>query len=301
MDIIRQMKSLTGIGVSREEKLAPPEEFWKKYDAGEFAKPITTYNDPAFKQWEQEVAKLSAQEQIKAVVKKLQELNPEFDGNVTPQFDGQTVVGLQLSSDHVTDISPVRALRQLTSLSCATSNVYARAPLADLGPLAGMKLKSLVCYTTSVRDLSPLVGMPLEKLDCGGAFVTDLKPLRGMPLGELYLGGSTELTDLKPLAGMKLSVLSCYVTKVADLAPLAGMPLKALMFYDTPVTDLAPLERMALETAVLTPAKIRRGIGILRGMPSLHTIGIDYATRFPAVEFWKKYDAGEFGKPATAP
>ena len=39
MNVIRQMKSLKTIGLSWEGKEQfPPDEFWKKYDAGEFNK-----------------------------------------------------------------------------------------------------------------------------------------------------------------------------------------------------------------------------------------------------------------------
>jgi hypothetical protein len=36
---------------------------------------------------------------------------------------------------------------------------------------------------------------------------------------------------------------------------------------------------------------------VIRKMDTLKTIGLNYKTKFPADEFWKKYDAGEFGKP----
>ena len=88
MDAIRRMKSLKTIGLSWEGKEQfPPDEFWKKYDAGEFGKPITTLRDPAFQRWMKDVAALPAEKQVEAVVKKLQELNPGFDGKVTVVMD----------------------------------------------------------------------------------------------------------------------------------------------------------------------------------------------------------------------
>ncbi len=35
---------------------------------------------------------------------------------------------------------------------------------------------------------------------------------------------------------------------------------------------------------------------ILRQTKSLKTIGTDWFRKWPAAEFWKKYDAGEFSK-----
>jgi len=46
-----------------------------------FEKPNATLNDPEFQQWMKEVAALPADEQWKAVARKLQELNPGFEGS----------------------------------------------------------------------------------------------------------------------------------------------------------------------------------------------------------------------------
>src|SRR5258707_1367504 len=97
---------------------------------------------------------------VEEVAKKLQELNPGFDGKVTPKIDFLDVAELQIVVDSVTDISPVRALPRLKSLRCIGSG-KGLAKLADLSPLTGMPLTSLDCYFPHVSDLSPLRGMPL--------------------------------------------------------------------------------------------------------------------------------------------
>jgi hypothetical protein len=46
-----------------------------------------------------------------------------------------------------------------------------------------------------------------------------------------------------------------------------------------------------------TPKNITKGIGLIRRMKSLRIIGPQWEpNQFPPAEFWKKYDAGEFGK-----
>jgi hypothetical protein len=158
--LIRQMKSLKTIGPTWDTNKFPPAEFWKKYDAGEFGKPtsaavpavrkpITTFNDPAFKQWMKEVAALPAEKQVEAVVKKLQELNPGFDGKVagfwgtgTPRIENGVVTGVGFLTDNVTDISPVRALERLRSLSFGNDRNH-RSKFSDLSPLEGMNLTLL--------------------------------------------------------------------------------------------------------------------------------------------------------------
>jgi Leucine-rich repeat (LRR) protein len=109
--------------------------------------------------------------------------------------------------------------------------------------------------------------------------------------------------DLSPLTGMPLKTLSCFTTGVSDLTPLAGMPLQSLTCFDTPVSDLTPLAGMKLTNLRFTPKNITRGLDVVRGMTTLTTLGIDGSynadTLLPPAEFWKKFDAGEFGKPGA--
>ena len=79
---------------------------------------------------------------------------------------------------------------------------------------------------------------------------------------------------------------------------MRGMPLKTLDCSKTQVTDLSPLEGMNLQRLVISPLKIRSGIDAIRAMKSLTTIvNGEYGGRsYSAVEFWKRYDAGEFKK-----
>jgi hypothetical protein len=291
---IRQMKSLKTIATGLADKdQFPPAEFWKKYDAGEFnkptsaavpadRKPITTFNAPAFQRWMKEVAALPAEKQVEAVAKKLQELNPGFDGKVngfwgndTPKIENGVVTGFGICTDNVTDISPVRALERLRSLGLGNDRNH-RSKFSDLSPLKGMPLTTLDCSHTPVSDLSPLQGMSLTSLGCV----------------------STQVSDLSPLKGMRLTGLNCACTQVADLLPLKGMPLTVLWCDNTQVSDLSPLERMNLTVISFTPKNITKGIDLIRQMNSLKTIAVGYEAKdqFPPAEFWKKYDAGEFSK-----
>ena len=82
-----------------------------------------------------------------------------------------------------------------------------------------------------------------------------------------------------------------------------GDPRAAILrieIYGTGVTDLRPLQGMELGEFRFTPKSITQGLNLLRDMPSLKTIGIDSNQAWPAAEFWKRYDKGEF-KVAFAP
>src|SRR5262249_33939229 len=136
--------------------------------------------------WAADVACLPAEKQIEAVSKKLQELNPGFDGRETHAFDeaGEAIIELHFCTDKVTDISPVRALTRLQKLSCKgafSPDAEAPGQLDSLGALDGLKLTWLDCsFNGQLADLGPLKGMPLTDLQCSQTKVSDLSPLKGM-------------------------------------------------------------------------------------------------------------------------
>jgi serine/threonine protein kinase len=257
----------------------------------------------SFEQWLRDVAKLPPEKQVEAVGKKLQELNPGFDGKVTPQIDNGVVTSLKFVTDDVTRLSPVQALTGLQSL-CCNGSAEGKGKLVDLSPLKDMKLTELNCADTKVSDLSPLRAMKLTGLQCFRTPVADLSPLKDMKLTGLNCSG-TKVSDLSPLKDMKPTYLNCIGTPVADLSPLIGMPLSEVWISRTQVRDLAPLRGMPLQTldcssmsvGNLAPLagmplkklycdfKPERDAAILRSIKSLETINGK-----PADEFWKDVD-----------
>jgi hypothetical protein len=274
---MRSLK-IIGIGAAQTEKF-PPAEFRKKYDAGEFGKPAPSpqpspargegarqklaYLGPAFQQWIKATQALPAEQQIEAVSKKLMELNPGFDGKLNGA-EGRPTPRI----DHGV----------VVGFGLHSDGVTDISPVRALTGLMRFNCSKRSTGTDRLSDLSPLAGMDLVSLECAGTAVADLTPLVGMDLTSLTLN-STEVSDLSPLAGMPLLHLTCYRTTVTDLSPLTGMKLKSIRF---------------------TPRNITRGLDVIRRMDSLKEIAFDgapNATLAPA-EFWRRYNAGEFGKPA---
>jgi Leucine-rich repeat (LRR) protein len=266
-EILRSLATLEKIN----EK--PAKDFWKEVDA----------RQAAFEAWRKQVAALPAAKQVEAVAAKLKELNPGFDGKVTPQIAEGVVTELQFLSDKVTDLLPVRALTGLQVLHC--SGTWPRKGiLVDLSPLKGMNLMALHCNDTQVSDLSPLKDMKLTSLGCNGTQVSDLTPLKNMKLRSLNCG-DTNVADLTPLKDMKLTYLYCYNTQVSDLSPLKGMPLMHLSCAGTKVADFSPLKGMPLKELLLD-FKPFRDTGILRSLETLKKIN-----EKPAKDFWKEVEA----------
>ncbi len=102
--------------------------------------------------------------QLREVMAKLKELNPEFDGREMHRFEGGMLTELSFSSAGVKDISPLRVLTDLRKLSCR--GTPQKRTLSDLSPLQGMMLTELDVRDTGVSDLSPLKSMPLKELRC---------------------------------------------------------------------------------------------------------------------------------------
>ena len=209
-------------------------------------KPVASINDTAFQAWMKTVAALPAEKQVEAVAKKLVELNPGFDGKVTPMIQGSAVTDLTFFTDNVADISPVLALARLQDLRLFWQSCIGKGQLTDLSPLKQMELTSLRCINTQVSDLSPLRGMPLTVLFCDVTKVPSLAPFARDEANDPGVAAATAVTDLAPLEGMPLTDLYCYETQVSDLGPLKGMPLKRLVCGATEVTDLSPLQGIPL-------------------------------------------------------
>jgi serine/threonine protein kinase len=211
------------------------------------------------------IAALPAAEQVEEVRKELTKRNPDFDGMLTPTVEGDAVTALKFATDHVTDISPVRALTRLRTLEIEGPNQSAPGILAGLSPLRGMQLTALSINNNRVTDLSPLRGMPLRSLWLHSNPITDLSVLKELLLHDLSIQ-DLPIQDLKALEGLRLEQLACIGLSVTDLSPLKGMSLKELSLHATAVSDLSPLMGMPLESLNIHRTKVS-DLSPLKGMP----------------------------------
>jgi hypothetical protein len=278
---------------------------------------------PDAQTWEKSVAGLPAEQQVEAVVGRLKELNPGFDGKVTHTIEVGVVTGLCFKTDAVADVSPVRALTWLVRLECP-GTYPKKGKLSDLTPLRGLRLTYLHCAENPIADLSPLRGMPLTVLIAGDTRIADLSALRGMRLKQLTLQ-STAVTDLSALKGMPMAWLDLYgLESVSDISPLQGMPLQYLNLSRLPVSDISllagmkSLRRLFLQWMPVTDLTPLRGLALkelavkdtpvadlspIKGMPlqKLHLdyradrekllrslTGLESINDKPAADFWKE-------------
>ncbi len=272
-ELLRSIPSLSEINQQ------PAAEFWR--DVADYSDSSTTLGDPEFQQWIKDVSALSAEEQVNAVSKKLQELNPSFDGKIQHKIENGVVTELKVLSDRVWNISPVRVLDGLRSFDCSGSSFNEKVGnVSDLSPLVGMRLTDFTCIGTLVSNLTPLHGMPLNTLNCGTSHVFDLTPLRGMPLSRLECA-STPLTNLTPIKELPLKHLNIAGTLVRDLSSLQGVPLLLLAYQGLHVTDISPIRNLPLRSVYLD-FKPERDTELLRSIKTLEGINDK-----PVAEFWK--------------
>ncbi len=183
--LLRSIKSLEIINGQ------PVAEVWKKVDA----------EQEAFAQWSAVVRPMSPDKQVETVAARLKERNPGFDGKLTPTQENGVVTGIVLVSDHIMDVSPLRALAGLRALGCAGSEP-GKGKLANLWPLAGLALTRLdVANNPGLSDLTPLRRMPLKELGCDFHVERDSGILRSVKTLEKINGKPA--AEVLPTAGQR--------------------------------------------------------------------------------------------------
>ena len=238
----------------------------------------------------------------------LAQANPGYKANGAIRVsDGHIVsVNLQEASDLIQNLRPLKGL-PLDYLSLAGVG------LKDLNGLKGLPLKTLILFYMEIDSLVPLKGMQLNRLSIQGCRnISSLKNVEGMPLTGLDIRGSgvEELSPVRdaPLVSLMLSHnfqsfeafqhyplshLDISETRITSLDGVQGMQLQSLFMIDTPIADVSALEDVPLERLRFNPGAIRRGMEILRNMPTLTRIADSISGDYlPAKVFWGRYDRG---------
>jgi serine/threonine protein kinase len=110
---------------------------------------------------------LSPENRVHFVTFLLREHNPAYSGEISYQLDAdkKLVRRIDLPTDGVTDLSPLRVLAGLRMLTCKGS-APGKGRLGNLSSLRGLKLTRLDCRNNRIDDLSPLCDLPLTDLWC---------------------------------------------------------------------------------------------------------------------------------------
>ncbi len=149
---------------------------------------------------------------------------------------------LHLSSNNVTNITPLQDLASLQTLYLDSTRVINIEPLQSLTSLQVLELSG-----TQVADISPLHHlMSLLALHLISTRVAQIAPLQALAsLHTLELRG-TEVSDIEPLEKLiSLQMLDLSDTQVANIAPLQHLTaLRTLDLTGTAIQDLRPIRSL---------------------------------------------------------
>jgi serine/threonine protein kinase len=207
---------------------------------------------PAYRRWISAIEGLPISDQVTALSQKLLTFNPQFDGHIEVVYDGShSPTSVAMSSRHLQDISPLRALGDLPGF------LFLKYLRLSKGNTKG---------AGRMTDLRPLRGLPLESLDLSGNPVTDLGPLQGMHLLELNLDEMTKLTSLDPIREMPLKKLSLERTESTfdDLNVLQDMTSLEILSLNgnRVIRSLHNLSKLRLRTLGLRQTCLERLDGL---------------------------------------
>lgn len=179
--------------------------------------------------WLRRVAERSPQERFRLVSEKIAELNPGYDPRESSGWvEPELVIRYTIKSDIVSDVRPVRALRDLKNFRIEGS-APGQGSFSDLAQLGDLRLVSLaVVNQPSVVDLKPIIKMRLHSLDLAHTGVSSLEPIQELPLKELSIRG-TAVTDLSPIRRLsRLEYFDCSDCPISDWRPLEGSAIVEL-------------------------------------------------------------------------
>ena len=178
-------------------------------------------------------------------------------------LDAKFVNGTWVSSNAISDLSPIEGLTQLYWLMLANPSHAAvsalpklkslrhlqiyNPPISDVSVIAGLtQLRTLQIYNPSTSNvpalLSALAGLTqLRTLTLEGVPVSDISVLAGLTQLTRLDVERAAISDLSPLAGLtNLEILWLGDNNILDISPLAGLTnLGSLRLQHNAITDIS--------------------------------------------------------------
>lgn len=142
----------------------------------------------------------------------------------------------------INDLSPLKALPNLTQLNCNNTAVYSLVPIGDI-----LDLEFLSCANTQVNDLSPLSRLSkLQIINMHHTPVNSLAPLaKNTNLTHVH-AEYTQINDLEPLINLpKLQFIYCDHTPVK---------LEQVRYFDSDALVIFQTEKLEQWWSSLSPA-----------------------------------------------
>ncbi len=234
-----------------------------------------------------QLAAMPAERQVFLLTVWLKERNPGFDGNFKYKIDDGMVTSLELPSPLVQDLTPLRALTNLRTLTCRTTVGYDNNAERDVAVLRSLEAletingkpvaefwKEVKARQADFQEFLRVVPALTAEQQVAAVTARLIEHNPGLEVGvqprierglvtELSVGNATDLSPLRALVGMKALDYSGPLT---DLSPLKGMKLTSLTLNGTHLRDLSPLKGMKLRSLTVNSTHLR-DLSPLQGMP----------------------------------
>ena len=129
------------------------------------------------------------------------------------------LIELDLSSNEISNLSPLADLTALTSINLNNNEISDASPLATLTELTHLHL-----HDNRISDVSALAVLTaLTELYLGANLLSTVSPLTGLTALRRLDLSSNEISDLSPLSDLTaLNSLRCEANFISDISPLAS-------------------------------------------------------------------------------
>ena len=195
----------------------------------------------------------------------------------------EKIAELDLQNQGLTNIEPLKNLRNLTFLNLAGNQVKDFSHLAAIPNLKTLWIsKNPILSVQSLPVLPSVTDLSVSSIG--------LKSLAGIqqnfPKLEFLYADNNSIVDLSPLSGVKsLFKLQLNFNQIQDLGPLSGlgMSLRLLEFTGNQVKDLSPLKNLRKLNYVIGGKNKVRDLQPLADMTDLEAIGL-WANEIESIE-----------------
>ena len=222
----------------------------------------------------------------------------EFAFNLTRLDLGTEFVsgGGDVNSNHISDLSPLSGLNNLTSLNLERNSISDVSALSGLTSLTTLWLpNNLISDISSlanltniwessfssnlISDVSPLADWTnLEWLYLNRNSISDVSALSGLTsLKGLGLSDNS-ISDIAPLSGLtSLTDLSLFSSSISDVSALAGLTsLQYLYLFNNSISDVSALSDLTSLIDLELSSNSISDVSALAGLTSLERLGLSH-------------------------
>ena len=234
---------------------------------------VSGYID-VFLEWQEitdeRLAEMVASGEIPADVTRLI-LSSDLISDISPLGSLAKLKELFLDSNNIRDITALGSLTKLTKLNLHNGNISDVSPLGNLTSLKELNLSG----KEDLSDITALSSLTkLTKLELFGTNISDVSPLGKLTkLTTLSIGGyNSNISDITALSNLtELTQLRLDGTRVSDLSALSKLTnLTFLSLRDLIIGDFSPLYKLPKLTSLyLSLSNINDDLSVLKQFPHL--------------------------------